>query len=137
MWHKLRSLCVGFQREFPAFPFIRPSGGLVNFSLWSAPADLFPVLLCPAHAQHSGSPWAPRTHLPCGQWWPAWLEAQSEAAGAASVGGSSWALGTAAGTLAGRMQPERCHVPAPLQGKGDECSYLGPASHTPWWVWSC
>lgn len=40
MCHKLRSLCVGFQREFPAFPFIRPSGGLVNFSLWSAPADL-------------------------------------------------------------------------------------------------
>lgn len=36
MWHKLRSLCVGFQHEFPAFLFIRPSGGLVNLSVVSA-----------------------------------------------------------------------------------------------------
>lgn len=113
-----------------------PLWRVVNFSTWSAPADLFPVL-CPAHAQHSGLPWAPHTHLPCGRWRPAWLEARSEAAGAASVGGTSWALGSAAGTLAGRVQPERRHVPAPLQGKGGECSYPGPASHTPCWVWPC
>lgn len=56
---------------------------------------------------------------------PAWLGTRSEAAGAASVGGASRALGPAAGALAGRVQPERRHVSAPLQRKASEGSPLG------------
>lgn len=50
------------------------------------------------------------------------------AAGAPSVGGASRALGTAAGALAGRVQPERRHVPAPLQQKASESSRLEPTT---------
>lgn len=61
---------------------------------------------------------------------PAWLGTRSEAAGAASVGGASRALGPAAGALAGRVQPERRHVSAPLQRKASEGSPLGSVTRT-------
>ena len=55
---------------------------------------------------------------------------RSEATGAASVGGASRALGTALGALPGRVQPERCHVPAPLQRKASKGSRLGLGQET-------
>lgn len=61
---------------------------------------------------------------------PAWLGTRSEAAGAASVGGASRALGPAVGALAGRVQPERRHVSAPLQRKASEGSPLGSVTRT-------
>lgn len=82
-----------------------PTWSAPRAGVWSLSFSNSPAQPCPGYL----TPTCPR-----GQRRPVWLGARSEAAGAASVGGASRALGTAAGTLAGRVQPERCHIPAPL-----------------------
>ena len=117
--------CVFKENDLPAFCLFAPQLA-DSHRMWSAS---WAGICSPSS---SNSPTQPHPGYftptcPCGQWRPMWLGARSEAAGAASVGGASRALGMAAGTLAGRVQPERCHVPAPLQRKASKSSHLGSA----------
>lgn len=100
-----------------------PSGGCLALYSQHPGSYLFPVQPCEPCPDPSHPPALMASA-------PAWLGTRSEAAGAASVGGASRALGPAAGALAGRVQPERRHVSAPLQRKASEGSPLGSVTRT-------